>query len=73
MKSWTVFWLSLKTKVEPGLRGSRVMSGDWRRLHQVRGVWFTRKPLGSLVDPQSQYRRTEDGVAAAPDRYQSDR
>jgi hypothetical protein len=30
--------LSLKTKVKSGLRGSRVMSGDWRRLHQVRGV-----------------------------------
>jgi hypothetical protein len=49
-KSWTVSWLSLKTKVEPGLRGSRVMSGDWRRLHRVRGVcsgspenhWVTR-------------------------------
>jgi hypothetical protein len=38
MKSWTVSWLSLKTKVELGLRGSRVMSGDWRRLHHVRGV-----------------------------------
>jgi hypothetical protein len=38
MKSWTVSWLSLKTKVELGLRGSRVMSGDWRRLHRVRGV-----------------------------------
>jgi hypothetical protein len=38
MKSWTVSWLSLKTKVEPGLRGSRVMSSDWRRLHRVRGV-----------------------------------
>jgi hypothetical protein len=33
MKSWTVSWLSLKTKVEPGPRGSRVMSGDWRMLH----------------------------------------
>jgi hypothetical protein len=33
MKSWTVSWLSLKTKVELGLRGSQVMSGDWRRLH----------------------------------------
>jgi hypothetical protein len=33
MKSWTVSWLSLKTKVEPGLCGSRVMSGDWWRLH----------------------------------------
>jgi hypothetical protein len=31
-------WFSLKTEVEPGLRGSRVMSGDWRRLHRVRGV-----------------------------------
>jgi hypothetical protein len=38
-KSWTISWLSLKTKVEPGLRGSRVMSGDWRRLHRVRGVF----------------------------------
>jgi hypothetical protein len=38
MKSGTVSWLSLKTKVEPGLRESGVMSGDWRRLHRVRGV-----------------------------------
>jgi hypothetical protein len=38
MKSWMVSWLSLKTKVEPGLRGSRVTSGDWRSLHGVRGV-----------------------------------
>jgi hypothetical protein len=30
--------------------------------------WFTRKPLGFLVDPQSQDRRTEDEGAAAPDR-----
>jgi hypothetical protein len=30
--------------------------------------WFTRKPLGSLVDPQSQDRRTEDGATAVPDR-----
>jgi hypothetical protein len=38
MKSWTVSWLSLKTKVEPRLRGNRVMSGDWRRRHRVHGV-----------------------------------
>jgi hypothetical protein len=38
MKLRTVSWLSHKTKVEPGLRGSQVMSGDWLRLHQVRGV-----------------------------------
>jgi hypothetical protein len=36
--AWTISWLSLKTKVEPRLRGSRVVSGDWRRLHRVRGV-----------------------------------
>jgi hypothetical protein len=58
MKSWMVSWLNLKSKVEPELRGSRVMSGDWRRLHRVRG----------LVDPQCQDRRTEDGGAAALDR-----
>jgi hypothetical protein len=38
IKSWTVSWLSIKTKVKPGLRGSRGKSGDWRRLHRVRGV-----------------------------------
>jgi hypothetical protein len=49
-KSWTVSSLSLKTKVEPGLCGSRVMSGNWRRLHRVGEVcsgsqenhWVTR-------------------------------
>jgi hypothetical protein len=39
IKSWTVSWLSHKTKVEPGLSGSQVMSGDLRRLHQVRGIY----------------------------------
>jgi hypothetical protein len=38
MKSWMISWLSLKTKDEPGLRGSRVMSEDWWRLHRVCGV-----------------------------------
>jgi hypothetical protein len=37
MKSRTDSLLSLKTKVEPRLRGSQVMSGDWQRLHRVRG------------------------------------
>jgi hypothetical protein len=69
MKSWTVSWLSLKTKVEPGLRGSRVMSGLAEATPSSRGFqWFTRKPLGSLVDPQSQNQKTEDGAAAVPDR-----
>jgi hypothetical protein len=47
-------------------------SHEWRLAEatpSTRGFqWFTRKPLGSLVDPQSQDRRTEDGAAAAPDR-----
>jgi hypothetical protein len=47
-------------------------SHEWRLAEATpssRGFWwFTRKPLGSLVDPQSQDRRTEDGVAIAPDR-----
>jgi hypothetical protein len=62
-KSWTVSWLSLNTKVEPGLRGSRVMSGDWRRLHRVRGVcsglpknhWDTR--LGHKTEAEDSTRR----------------
>jgi hypothetical protein len=33
MKSWTVSYLNLKTKVELDLCESRVMSGDWRSLH----------------------------------------
>jgi hypothetical protein len=38
MKSVDGFLVSHKTKDKPGLHGSQVMSGDWRRLHQVRGV-----------------------------------
>jgi hypothetical protein len=43
MKLRTVSWLSHKTKVEPGLRGSQVISGDLR--------WFTRKSPGYSVEP----------------------
>jgi hypothetical protein len=58
MKSWTVSWYSLKTKDEPGLRGSQVMSGYWRRLHRVCGVfsgspenhWVTRLSLKTEVE-----------------------
>jgi hypothetical protein len=50
-------------------------SHEWRLAEATpnsRGFrWFTRKPLGSLVDPQSQDKRTKDGGAAASD--QSDR
>jgi hypothetical protein len=47
-------------------------SHEWRLAEATPGSrgfqWCTRKPLGSLVDPQSQDRRTEDGAAAVPDR-----
>jgi hypothetical protein len=59
MKLRTVSWLSHKTKVEPGLRGSQVMSGDWRRLHPVRGVCD-----GYSAEPQSRGRRP--GVVVRP-------
>jgi hypothetical protein len=64
MRSWTVSWLNLKTKVELGQRGSRVMSEDWWRLHRIRRVssGSPKKPLGSLVDPQSQDRRPQTKV-----------
>jgi hypothetical protein len=69
MKSWTVL-------VEPQNLGR--VGTMWEPRHEWRLAeatpsswgfqWFTRKPLGSLFDPQSQNRRTEDGGAAASDR-----
>jgi hypothetical protein len=64
-KSWTISWLSLKTKVEPGLRGGRVMSEDWRRLHRVCGVcsgspenhWVTR--LSHTTEAEDSVRRCD--------------
>jgi hypothetical protein len=47
-------------------------SHEWRLAEATpssRGFqWFTGKPFGSLVDPQSQDQRTKDGGAAASDR-----
>jgi hypothetical protein len=47
-------------------------SHEWRLVEATQSLrgfqWFTKKPLGSLVDPQIQDRRTEDGAAAVPDR-----
>jgi hypothetical protein len=47
-------------------------SHEWRLAEATpssRSFWlFTRKPLGSLVDPQSQDRRIEDEGATASDR-----
>jgi hypothetical protein len=62
--------------VEPQNQGragtTSELSHEWRLAEATPSSWgfrwLTRKPLGSLVDPQSQDRRTEDAVAAAPDR-----
>jgi hypothetical protein len=61
--------------VEPQNQGR--VGTTWEPIHEWRLAeatpssqgfqWFTRKPLGSLVDPQTQDRRTEDGGAAALD------
>jgi hypothetical protein len=79
MKSWTVSWLSHKTKVEPGLRGSRVMNGEWRRLHRVCGVsggspenhwvpWLIDK--AKIKEPKTEVQQHQTGLTG---RYRSDR
>jgi hypothetical protein len=78
MKSWTVSWLSLKTKVELGLRGSQVMSGDWQRLHRVPGVpsgspeyhlvsWLIHK--AKTEEPKTVLQQLQTGLTR---RYRSD-
>jgi hypothetical protein len=77
MKSWTVSWLSLETKVEQGLRGSQVMSGDWRRLHRVRGVssgslenhwvpWLIHK--AKIEEPKMELLQLQTGLTGGSDR-----
>jgi hypothetical protein len=77
IKSWTVSWLSLKTKVELGLRGCRVMSGDWRRLHRVRGVssgspknqwvpWLIHK--AKTEEPKTVLQQLQSGLTGGSDR-----
>jgi hypothetical protein len=69
--------LNLKTKVEPGLLGSRVMSGDWRRLHQVRGVsggspenhwvpWLIYK--AKTEEPKTVLQQCQTGLTGGSDR-----
>jgi hypothetical protein len=76
MKSSTVSWLSLKTKVEPGLHGSRVMNGDWRRLHRVRGVsggspenhrvpWLIHK--AKTKEPKTEVQQHQTGLTSGSD------
>jgi hypothetical protein len=72
MKSRMVSWFSHKTKVEPGLRGSQVMSGDWWRLHQVRGV-YSGSPENHWVTRLSHKAEAEDRAWLSgqnrPDRF----
>jgi hypothetical protein len=78
MKSWTISWLSLKINVEPGLRGSQVMSGDWRRLHCVRGVssgspenhlvlWLIHK--AKTEEPKTELQQLQTGLTDGYDRW----
>jgi hypothetical protein len=77
MKSGTISWLSLKIKVEPGLRESRVMSGNWRMLHQVRGVscgspenhwvpWLIHK--AKTKEPKTELQLLQTGLTGGSDR-----
>jgi hypothetical protein len=77
MKSCMVCWLSLKTKVEPGLCGSPVISGDWSRLHQVRGVscaspenhwvpWLIHK--AKTDEPKTEVQQHRTGLTGGSDR-----
>jgi hypothetical protein len=72
MKSVGCFLVSHKTKVELGLGGSQVMSGDWRRLHQVHGVCGG-SPENHWVTRLSQKAEAEDRVWLSgqnrPDRF----
>jgi hypothetical protein len=80
MKTWTISWLSHKTKVEQGLCGSRVMSGDWRRLHRVCRVfggspenhwvpWLIHK--AKTEEPKMEMQQLQTGLTCGSD--QSDR
>jgi hypothetical protein len=77
MKSWMISWLSLKIKVESGLRGSRVMSEDWRRLYRVRGVssgslenhwvpWLIHK--ANTEEPKTELQQLQTGLTGGYDR-----
>jgi hypothetical protein len=79
IKSWKISWLSLKTKIELGLRGRRVMGGDWQRLHRVRGLscgspenhwvpWLIHK--AKTKEPKTELQQRQTGLTGG---YRSDR
>jgi hypothetical protein len=74
MKSWTVSWLSLKTKVEPGLCGSRVMSGDWLSIgspenHWV--AWLIHK--AKTKEPKMEVQQLQTSLTGLTNGYRSER
>jgi hypothetical protein len=71
------FMVEPETKFEPGLRGSRVMSGDWRRLHRVREVsssspenhwvpWLIHK--AKTEEPKMMLQQLQAGLTGGSDR-----
>jgi hypothetical protein len=46
-RGWFLGWAS--KSVEPGLCGNRVMSGDWRRLHRVRGFLVVHQKITGFL------------------------
>jgi hypothetical protein len=72
MKSVDSFLVEPKNQGRAGTRGSQVMSGDWRRLHQVRGVCGG-SPKNHWVIRLSHKAEAEDGAWLSgrnrPDRF----
>jgi hypothetical protein len=79
---WAAWWQERQDEVMDGFlvepQNQGLVGTTWEPCHEWRLVeatpslqgfqWFTRNPVGSLVDPQSQVLRTEDRGAAALDR-----
>jgi hypothetical protein len=72
------FLVEPQKKVEPALRGSRIMSGDWRRLHRVRGVsggspenhwvsWLIHK--AKTEEPKTELQQRQTGLSGGFDRF----
>jgi hypothetical protein len=72
------FLVEPQNQGESGLRGSRVTSGDWRRLHRVRGVfggstenhwvpWLMHK--AKTEEPKTELQQRQTGLTGGSDRW----
>jgi hypothetical protein len=68
VKCRAAWWQEQQDEVMDGFLVEPPNQGRVGTMWELSHEWFTRKPLGSLVDPKSQARRTKDGGATAPDR-----